>query len=109
MNDLIQEFVAAQWPKGAGANPVRIRETEAKLGFKFPEDYQAFLLWSDGGEGSIGELYLQVWSVEHLIENYQGYQFQEFFPGVLGLASDLGGSCVALDYRANSDSLPAIR
>lgn len=102
MDDLINEFVAAKWPKRPGASSAQMNEVEAKLGFKFPQDYRSFLEWSNGGEAFIGELYIQIWAVGELIENYEGYHFEEFYPGVLGIASNMGGSCVGLDFRSDA-------
>lgn len=51
------------------ADPNVIRNVEYHLGFQFPEEYVEFLWHSNGGEGPIGENYLQLWRVEELIED----------------------------------------
>lgn len=51
------------------ADPNVTRNVENQWGFQFPKEYVKFLLHSNGGEGPIGDNYLQLWKIEELIEN----------------------------------------
>jgi hypothetical protein len=56
-----------------GATPELIARTEESLGINLPEDYRAFLLFSDGFNGLAGEHYLVLWSTSELVDNAGGY------------------------------------
>lgn len=82
------------------ADPNVIRAIEDQLGFQFPEEYVRFLLHSNGCEGPIGENYLQLWGVEELIEDNEGYSVEEFAPGMLIIGSDGGDIAYCIDTRS---------
>lgn len=56
-----------------GATPALIARAEESLGINLPEDYRAFLLFSDGFNGLDGEHYLVLWSTSELVDNASGY------------------------------------
>jgi len=82
------------------ADRASIHAVEEQLNFKFPEEYLNFLLFADGGEGSIGEVYLNLWRVEELIEDNEGYNVDEFAPGLLIIGSDGGDTAFCIDTRS---------
>lgn len=82
------------------ADPNVIRNVEDQLGFQFPKEYVNFLLHSNGGEGPIGDNYLQLWKVEELIENSEGYSVEEFAPGLLIIGSNGGDTAYCIDTRS---------
>jgi cell wall assembly regulator SMI1 len=47
--------VKPTWP---GATSAEVESVEAGLAVSFPDDYRAFLQWSNGWEGWLGEAYL---------------------------------------------------
>ena len=49
----------------------------------------------NGGEGFIGDAFVQLYKVEELLEMNCGYKFQEFFPGFFLFGSDGGGEAFA--------------
>ncbi|PFM65220.1 SMI1/KNR4 family protein [Bacillus cereus] len=64
---------------------------ESQLNISFPKDYISFMLESNGAEGAIGENgYLQLWSIDVLIQHNEGYEVKEFAPGVTLFGSDGG-------------------
>lgn len=77
-----------------------IQNVEEQLGFLFPKEYVNFLLHANGGEGPIGENYLQLWSVEELIKDNEGYNVEEFAPGMLIIGSDGGDTAYCIDTRS---------
>jgi len=87
-----------------GATEEEIAQAEQTLGVRFPDDYRAFLRWSDGGGGWIGTAYAAFWSTEELPKRNADYAIPESVPGAVGIGSDGGGECLALDYRANASA-----
>ncbi|MCU4757388.1 SMI1/KNR4 family protein [Bacillus cereus] len=64
---------------------------ESQLNISFPTDYISFMLESNGAEGAIGKNgYLQLWSIDVLIQHNEGYEVKEFAPGVTLFGSDGG-------------------
>ena len=68
---------------------------------QFPEDYKTLLQWSNGGEGSVGTIYLSLWGIEEIEKFNEDYRINRYLPGLLGIGTDGGGECYALDYRAS--------
>ena len=44
---------------------------ELELGIKFPEELRKILLLYNGGSGEIGDYYLDLWSLEDIVDFYQ--------------------------------------
>ena len=61
-----------------------------------PSDYLAFLERANGGEGFIGERYVQLWRAEELVEANRSYKTREFFPNFFFVGSNGGGEAYAL-------------
>jgi cell wall assembly regulator SMI1 len=101
MRDLIEK-IKHTWSKGQETTESDIRRIETDFDVKLPDDYKEFLLWSNGGEGQIGGLYLSIWPIERLRELNEGYAINHYLPGILGIGSDGGGKCYGLDYRDNA-------
>ena len=62
-----------------------------------PESYFAFLLRANGGEGFIGDRYVQLWRAEELVEMNRAYKTAEFFPDLFFIGSDGCGDAYAFD------------
>ena len=106
MEELLQ-LISHTWYREAGATLEQIRKIEDVLGLTFPDDYRSFLVWSNGGEGRLGRMYLILWQVEDVPELNEDYQRAAYVPGLVAIGSDGGGMCYALDYRGDP-STPAI-
>jgi hypothetical protein len=96
------ETIALFWFKRTGARADQIRQAEAALGVQFPPDYSSLLSWSNGGEGQIGNRYLSIWSSDEIRQLNDDYQIGRYLPGVVGIGTDGGGQCYALDYRSDA-------
>lgn len=77
-----------------------IAVAEVAFGHVLPEDYKAFLLKHDGGEGFIGEHYFVLWSSTELVAFNQDYQVQKLAPGLISFASTGGGEGFAFDMTS---------
>lgn len=95
----LMDRLAPNWSKKPGATNGLIEKVEQALGFHLPEDYKAFVRWSNGGEGQVGNIYLSLWRVENIKELNEDYQIGRYLPHVVGIGSDAGGECYAFDYR----------
>jgi hypothetical protein len=84
-----------------GATPDMVRRIESSLGIRFPPDYFEFLTQANGGEGWVGQQYLQLWRVEQIPEFNEGYNASELFPGLVLIGSDGGDEAYALDVRSD--------
>ena len=108
MEDLI-EAIEESWYKEPGATEEQLRQAESALGFPLPEDYKAFMRWSNGGGGRIGGTYLALWNIEDVREANESYGIDHYLPGVVGVGTDGGSQSYAFDYRAKNDMPSLIR
>lgn len=72
-----------------------------------PKEYIEFMLFSNGGEGTIGQSYLALWRVEDIIELNEAYKVSEYAPGLLIIGSDGGDTAYCIDM--NIDKLPIVQ
>ena len=86
----------------------KVVEVETKLGITFPNDYIEFLSYSNGAEGSIGENYLILWSIEDIIELNEAYCVTDFAEGIVLFGSDGGNEAFAFDTRKNETEIVTI-
>jgi len=107
MNRLFDRL-ADQWYRADPATEEDIREVEDVFGVAFPRDYRAFLKWSNGGEGSIGPRYVSLWALEEFEVIHRDYRITKYLPAVVGIGTDGGDRCFALDYRHTPDAPPVI-
>lgn len=85
-------------PEAPGATPTHIRWAERQLAITLPDDYRAFLLWSNGWEGTLGKAYLQLVPL-HELSGANDEAFRSTYPGALAIGGDGGLETFALDYR----------
>ena len=90
-------------PDDQGFQPNGPAATEALASLKtgraqsLPQSYFAFLTRANGGEGFIGDRYVQLWKAEELAEINRAYKTAEFFPNLFFIGSDGGGEAYAFD------------
>jgi len=85
-------------PRSDGATSFEIETAESALNVSFPDDYRAFLAWSNGWEGWLGEAYLQFASTQDLpFANDDA--FRRLNPRVLAIGGDGGLETFVLDYQ----------
>lgn len=88
-------------------NPPASREILAslKISVHLPEAYLAFLRRANGGEGFIGERYVQLWRAEDLVEANFAYKTAEFFPKLFLVGSDGGAEAYALSLSETDSTV----
>ncbi|WP_163103431.1 SMI1/KNR4 family protein [Peribacillus alkalitolerans] len=82
-----------------------INIVEEHLKIKFPSDYIDFMLKNNGGEGDIGNSYLRLWRMEHIVESNEDYAIEEFASGLIVIGSDGGGTAFGYDFRHKKPKL----
>jgi hypothetical protein len=95
MQNFMYDFMARP-PASAEA----LRAAEQSIGKTLPEDYKAFLLEHNGGDGFIGTGYFILWRAEELCKFNDGYEVSKYAPGLLLFGSNGGGDGFAFDTRA---------
>ncbi|WP_246797611.1 SMI1/KNR4 family protein [Burkholderia perseverans] len=81
-----------------------IERLESVIGTSLPSDYKDFLLWSDGGEGEVGDLYLSMWTLSQLSDLNSLYLIDKRMSAkFLGIGTDGGDYCFALDLRGGCE------
>ncbi len=86
--------------KNDSCNKEVIKKTEDELGIVFSKDYVDFLLWSNGGEGEIGENYISFWRCEDIVQLNKDYGIDKYLTkDFISFGTDGGGECYAFDYR----------
>src|ERR1700722_6383205 len=78
-----------------------LRAAEQDLDKTLPNDYKAFLLKHNGGDGFIGTSYLILWKAEELSKLNDGYEVSKYAPGLLMFGSSGGGDGFAFDTRTS--------
>lgn len=87
------------------AQASQIQAVEREFQLSLPEDYKAFLLEQDGGEGFVGEHYLELWSAAELLPLNRSYEIQELAPGLIAFGSTGGGEGFAFDTASEPQSI----
>ena len=85
--------------KNSATTTEALVEASSGLGRELPGDYVAFLRFTNGGEGMIGDTYVILWKAEELAELNDSYEVDEYAPGLLLIGSDGGGDAFAYDTR----------
>lgn len=85
-----------------------IRQFEYESGVSLSEDYTAFLMYSNGGEGFIGKRYASLWRLEDLAEKNRSYRVADCAPGLYLFGSDGGGEAFAFDLRSNEQPIVCV-
>jgi len=81
----------------APASTEALASLRTGLAKSLPESYFAFLTRANGGEGFIGDRYVQLWRAEELAEMNHAYKTAEFFPNLFFIGSDGGGEAYAFE------------
>jgi hypothetical protein len=92
----------------APASTQALDSLRAALDKGLPKSYLAFLKRSNGGEGFVGDRYIQLWRAEQLVEMNSGYKTAAFFPNLLFIGSNGGGEAYAFDVSRSDATVFAV-
>jgi len=79
-----------------GASEVALAAAEAAMGTHLPDEYRAFLAFSDGFNGEIGGHFLMLWSTAELPSLATGYDVLPAGPDQLLIGSNGGPTAFAI-------------
>jgi len=96
LDELLADFTVYE-----AASEQALEAAERGLACRLPDDYRAFLLIYNGGEGFVGRHYLVLWQAEQLVRFNQGYEVPEYAPGFVMFGSTGGGDGFAFDTRTS--------
>lgn len=102
MRQDLEQIVSQLLTNGSGSREALTRWSSG-LNIVLPEDYVDFMVEANGGEGSVGDTYVQLWSTEQLVDLNEAYAVREFAPGIGLFGSDGGGTA----YGFLSATVPA--
>ena len=72
--------------------------------YALPADYKKFMMWSNGGEGQIGNSYISLWRIEYILSLNNDYNIQKYLGGeTLAIGTDGGESCYGFDFTKGFD------
>lgn len=91
----------AKWHGNPPASPAAQEMLAKTSGVELPDEYMAFLAFSNGGEGplSVAPGYIVVDSAEDAISQKERKTFDEFFPGFFMFGGNGAGELLAFDLR----------
>lgn len=100
IDELINQ-ISSGWHRASDGLPVTvsiITQIEHRLGVKFPDDYVRFILWSNGGEGLVGNSYFCLWPIEQLEEMNDLLNINKYLPGFLLIGGDTADLGYAFEF-----------
>jgi hypothetical protein len=83
-----------------GADPEAIARLIRTSGVRLPDEYLAFLAASDGGEGDVGERWLEIWPVARVLEELESAPRYE---GVVLFGGDGANTVFGFDRFRDGD------
>lgn len=94
----------ADWTRQAPATEESLQRLLGKCDFRLPEEYLAFLRYSNGGEGPlcIEPWWFQLFPADEVVAYNDGYKVAEFLPGWFAIGSNGGGEMLAIQKRDGS-------
>lgn len=87
------------WHREEPAGQKQVQDLIANAVPGLPQEYIAFLQFSNGGAGSLGihPGWFQLWAAEEVIKMNEGYEIDKNLPGYFGFGSNGGGELLAFE------------
>lgn len=97
MEDLQEIIVKYSFPKRDINASVSISEVESYANLKLPEDYIFYLENYFGIDQFIGVEFINLWSLEEIIETNKGYNIVEQMTRTIGIGSNGSGEFIGIE------------
>ncbi|MBV6499103.1 MAG: hypothetical protein CJBNEKGG_01553 [Prosthecobacter sp.] len=96
--------LSAKWDREPPASAEVIGKLISESRLKLPEDYLAFLLQSNGGEGELGIQpgWFRIWQAEEVIQAGLEHEVPKYAPGFFTFGGNGGGELLAFDTRSGT-------
>lgn len=91
-------LLGTTWHRNPPGSALQLAHAEQATGRRLPDDYREMMLWSNGGEGRVGQSYLSLWSVGELATLNASYSIARWLPQVLAIGSDGGDECFGIEF-----------
>jgi hypothetical protein len=78
----------SKWFGDSGASEAELARVERDSGACFPGDYRDFMRVTNGGQGTIGRLYVTIWRLQDLEKRNKLQSISTKLPSILGFADD---------------------
>ena len=98
------DLPSPNWHREPPADAVIVGELLLQSELQLPEDYLAFLRFSNGGEGDLGDSmgWCSLWPAEEVLQLNRDYEIQQWVPGFFCIGSDGGGEGLCFDTRTSA-------
>jgi hypothetical protein len=89
------EYVLAKLTRRSPADPAALKRLSAAAGMGLPREYLMFMASSDGGDGDVGEAWIEVWPVARVFEELE--RRPPHYEGVVLFAGDGANTVYGFD------------
>jgi hypothetical protein len=96
MNSLEQILEKYGFPKRSAPLRTPLTSIEDTFSFKFPQDYQYYMLNYQGYEEEIGKQYVVLWDADELAKSNKALSVQEYLPSCFAIGGNGSGEMIAL-------------
>lgn len=97
MEQLQKIFEKYDFPKRAVKSSVEISDIESYSNFRLPEDYLFYLENYFGIDQFIGVEFINLWSLEEIIETNKSYNIVEQMTRTIGIGSNGSGEFIGIE------------
>lgn len=97
MEDLEKIIAKYSFPKRSINSHVKIDDVEFYANLKLPEDYVFYLKNYFGIDQFIGVEFINLWSLEEIIESNKGYNIVEKMTRTIGIGSNGSGEFIGIE------------
>lgn len=105
---LVRMLATGTWWRQSPAPPEGIADLKNYLNGALPEEYEALLRWSNGGEGDLPGGYFSLWPAE-VVRGWNGdYGIASHLNGLVAIGTDGGDRAFALDFRVERSNPPVV-
>lgn len=81
-------ILPSPWKPNLAITEDSIKNLVEAAPFELSVEYLDLLRWADGGEGTLGDVYFNLWSSFDAIKLNEGYKIRHFLPNVWAVGDD---------------------
>jgi hypothetical protein len=103
-----EDIVFSELPLRPPGPPSRVTAFREFAGDRLPGDFLNFYSACDGGEGRLGENWLNLWSIADMPERNRAYRIDRFAPGLVIFGCNGAHFAYAFDLRGETPKYVSI-
>jgi hypothetical protein len=104
MNPLEKIISKYSFPKRDANTTVNVNDVELYSKLKLPEDYIFYLENYHGIDQFIGVEFINLWSLEEIIESNESYNIVNELPQTIGIGSNGSGEFIGIKFEENENA-----